>query len=300
MSNSDLINAYFGNEMTDAERHTFESRLQKEAQLKKEFEFQKEIVDVIKQTRKAELKAMLDKVPVSGAAATSGTSKALTTAAVIGIMALGAYYFWPNDEEASTPTAVTVEQTIDEPKNDQQPQVSVTEVEPEETVESPAVIEQDEVSTPEEVVASNDIVETPVVSKEEVNASAGTPEINTPNPQTSFDTQEDLNDSLEAPGGKLVSKPGEDHATLDVEINNTHKNFTFHYQFKSGKLFLYGSFDRSLYEILEINHQEGKAMFLYYRDKFYYLSAEQSKIAPLEPVKESSLIDKLEKAREEG
>ncbi|MGC4020523.1 MAG: hypothetical protein QM734_00550 [Cyclobacteriaceae bacterium] len=38
---------------------------------------------------------------------------------------------------------------------------------------------------------------------------------------------------------------------IEVEINYSNSAYTFHYQFSDGKLILYGTFDKSLYEIIE-------------------------------------------------
>lgn len=295
MSNLELIDAYFGNEMTEAEMQAFEKRLQQEPELNKEFEFQRDIVDAIKKERAAELKAMLDKVPVGGG--TTGTftmGKIVSTAAIVGIVALGVYYFWPA-EETPVETKPETEVTTITPAQDNQ----TGKVGPAIEEEEPLIAENKEEEEKAVGKASEKVVEEKPEETSK-NPTVTEPEINKPEPVPTFDTQEDLNDSLEAPGGNLVTKPDEDHTTLDVEIDNTHKNFSFHYQFKSGKLYLYGSFDKGLYEILEINSKEGKTLFLYYKDKFYPLRTNQLKIVPLEPVKESTLVEKLEKAREEG
>lgn len=297
MSNLDLINAYFGNEMTEVEKQAFENRLQKDPELNKEFEFQKDIVDAIKQARTAELKAMLDKVP-AGAGTASDTftmGKVLSTAAIIGIVALGIYYFWPA-EQAATNETPGAEVTVVTPEEED----VIEEVETEEEEKTPLIAKNKGETEKPALNTSEKVVVTEKSKEETENVISAQPEINKPDPIPTFDTQEDINDSLEAPGGSLITKPEEGHSTLDVEIDNTHKNFTFHYQFKSGKLFLYGSFDKGLYEILEINSRGEKTLFLYYKDKFYPLRTNQIKIIPLEPVKESSLIEKLEKARDEG
>ncbi|UII30507.1 hypothetical protein LVD17_19635 [Fulvivirga ulvae] len=294
MSNLELIDAYFGNELTEAEMQAFEKRLQQEPELTKEFEFQKDIVDAIKTERAAELKAMLDKVPVGGG--TSGTftmGKILSTAAVVGMAVLGIYYFWPAEEAPVETTPKTDVTTT--PAEDNQPE----EIKPAIEEEEPLVAKNKEEHKKPTQHATEKVIEGEAETDKK-SPTIAKPEINKPDPVPTFDTQDDLNDSLEAPGGNLITKPDEDHSTLDVEIDNTHKNFSFHYQFKSGKLYLYGSFDKGLYEILEINSKAGKTLFLYYKDKFYPLRTNQFKIVPLEPVKESTLIEKLEKAREEG
>lgn len=292
MSNTDLINAYFGNEMSDMERQEFEARLQNDPELKREFNFEKEIVDAIKEARRVELKSMLDKVPVGGgASSTVTTGKVLTALAVTVLVGLGIYLVWPEDQQPVEQKQITLTEPAEDAEIVIEPEVEETEpvkeeVKEETTPETTTEPQPEEVITEEKAVTSE-----PVTVK---------PEINRPDIAPTFETSEEMTDSLEAPGSNMASSNYEDHASLDVEIDNTNKNFSFHYQFKSGKLFLYGSFDKGLYEILEINSRGEKTLFLYYKDKFYPLNTNQVKIVPLDPVKDSSLIEKLKKARVEG
>lgn len=295
MSNLDLINAYFGNEMTDVEKQEFESKLQNDTELKKEFDFQKEVVDAIKEARRADLKSMLNKVPVGGGSSGAVTlGKVISAVTVVGIITLGVYYLWPDEPQKDIVKQDEVSMVA--PSENKE----VEKTEPEASPATPAPEEEKVVESKkpaENNTAGETIERQPETATEKTTSE---PEISKPDLVPAFDTQEDANDSLEAPGGNMVAKSGEDYSTLDVEVDNTNKNFTFHYQFKSGKLFLYGSFDKGLYEILEINSHGTKTLFLYYKDKFYPLRTDQVKIVPLEPVKEPSLIEKLKKARGEG
>lgn len=294
MSNTDLINAYFGNEMTDVERQEFETRLQNDPELKREFNFEKEIVDAIKEARRVELKSMLDKVPVSGGSgSTVTTGKVFTALAVTVLVGLGIYLVWPEDQQPVEQNQITMTEPSENTEAEAVEETEVEETEPvKEKAEKETTTEITTEPQPEEVITEEKAVTPePVIVK---------PEINTPDIAPNFETSEEMTDSLEAPGSNMASGNYEDHASLDVEIDNTNKNFSFHYQFKSGKLFLYGSFDKGLYEILEINSRGEKTLFLYYKDKFYPLNTNQVKIVPLDPVKDSSLIEKLKKARVEG
>jgi len=83
---------------------------------------------------------------------------------------------------------------------------------------------------------------------------------------------------------------------IAVETDTANKNYNFHYQFASGKLFLYGPFDKSVYEILEIN-SDNHSVFLFHRDNYYLLDEKQLKITHLEPIKDTALIRKLKEYR---
>jgi hypothetical protein len=83
---------------------------------------------------------------------------------------------------------------------------------------------------------------------------------------------------------------------VDVEIDSSNKKYDFHYQFASNKLMLYGSFDKSLYELIEING-ENAALFLFYKEQYFLLDQKQEKIVALKAIKDAGLIKKLKEYR---
>ena len=59
---------------------------------------------------------------------------------------------------------------------------------------------------------------------------------------------------------------------------------------------LYGSFDRSLYEIIELNG--GKhSVYLYYQSNYYLLAEQATVITPLEVITDKATVTKLETYR---
>ena len=62
MKHIDKVAAYFDNELSEAEKQDFLKELEANPELKSEFEFQQQVVEGIQAARKAELKAMLDKL----------------------------------------------------------------------------------------------------------------------------------------------------------------------------------------------------------------------------------------------
>lgn len=75
------------------------------------------------------------------------------------------------------------------------------------------------------------------------------------------------------------------------------KKYDFHYQFASGKLVLYGDFDDSLFEVLELNVQDESTLYLFYKSNYYYLNDRSGEISELEAVKDEPLKEKLENLR---
>ena len=83
---------------------------------------------------------------------------------------------------------------------------------------------------------------------------------------------------------------------IQVETDSSSKKYNFHYQFNNGKLQLFGPFDKSLYEILEING-DNHAVFLFYRENYYLLDEQQNQITKLQLIKDSALLKKLKEYR---
>lgn len=65
MSNSELIDDYLTNRLSEQDRKSFEQQMDSNPALKADVELQKEIINGLKAARAAELKAMLNKVPIS-------------------------------------------------------------------------------------------------------------------------------------------------------------------------------------------------------------------------------------------
>jgi hypothetical protein len=73
----------------------------------------------------------------------------------------------------------------------------------------------------------------------------------------------------------------------------TDKKYNFHYQFKDDKLYLYGSFEKNLYEIMEFFSGNKRTMFLFYKDNYYLLNEEDQTVKALAPIKDQALLEKL-------
>ena len=115
MKHIDKVAAYFDNELSEAEKQDFLKELEANPELKSEFEFQQQVVEGIQAARKAELKAMLDNVPVAsvGTSSTSIIYKAILGGAATILVGTGIYwyYFSSNTPAESVQEPVTIEYT---------------------------------------------------------------------------------------------------------------------------------------------------------------------------------------------
>ncbi|MEO0552888.1 MAG: hypothetical protein AAF149_06805 [Bacteroidota bacterium] len=286
MDNLELIDAYLREEMDSSQKSSFEKKLASDPDLKGQFEFQSKIVAGIKEARKMELKAMLDQVAVGGFQSIS-LGKTAATFLVAGLVVWSIYYFnrapeeqqfLPIAQESESAEDLIIEnEVISEPATEK--------TEKESTVDQQA----DQLSTDTQRTGSANINEgEPVISE---------PKINKPELISDFEGDGSDADSLLAPGSVAVNGETKELSSIDVSVDNTKKKFTFHYQFKNGRLFLYGDFSSDLYEILEFNTDRKKALFLFYKGKFYDLDGKNERIVELKTVKNKALVAKLEEAR---
>jgi hypothetical protein len=65
MENFEKVEAYFENRLGENEKQDFLKEVESNPELKSEFEFQRQVIEGIKEVRKAELKTMLDNVPIA-------------------------------------------------------------------------------------------------------------------------------------------------------------------------------------------------------------------------------------------
>lgn len=270
MSQFELIEDYLTNRLDDGARKAFEQRMQGDPQLRSEVELQQGIIEGIKSARAAELKAMLNNVPIGGSTASAITGKVILATISAGIIGTALYFgLRNNQEEPLPPEQVTIEDTIAaEPENIE----VITE-----TVEEPS----------KETTKSSG----KQAAKKKSEVKATSPKIDV------MDLTEEMKDSMEeTTTPKPVEKPTVSMSSIEVDTDNTSKVYTFHYQFKNDKLLLYGPFDSSLYEILEINGGS-HTVFLFYRNSYYHLDELEKEITPLIMIRDFELLEKLEKFR---
>ncbi|MBL7860639.1 MAG: hypothetical protein JNJ65_05705 [Cyclobacteriaceae bacterium] len=278
MSNFELIDDYLSNRLSEADRKTFEQQLQSDPALKADVEFQSQIIEGLKQARIAELKAMLNKVPVGGSSIQLTPLRIAAGLVGAAVLITAAYFYYRNNEQPLPKISTSLEDSI-KIAEDQKPEP--IESTPEQTEESkkeevkPAVKKQESVKS-----------EKPVPSKTQV----AKPTIDV------IDPSADLNESTPSKGTELTAKPAISPSKVDVDIDSTNKKYGFHYQFVKENVVLFGDFDKSLFEIIEING-EVHSLFLYYKQNYYRLDETQTEVTPLQVVTDKALIQLLREYR---
>lgn len=266
MTNFEKIDDYLSQRLPADERARFEEALAGDEALRKEVAFQEKIIQSVRQARAAELKQMLQQVPVPN----GGWSPSQVAATVIsvGIVATGLYFYF-------RPEPAKPIETVPAPEVIAAPKPTVTPAQPaEEKTATP-------VEEPKQKVAPKEKTVTPVQK----------PDLQVTDPSAEF-TETKEPEAAATPAshsGLTVSK-------LEVVTVAGDKKYGFHYQFAEGKLHLFGPFDKNLYEILEING-DSHAVFLFYKENYYLLDEKQTAITPLPVIRDGPLLKKLREYR---
>jgi hypothetical protein len=231
-------------------------------------------------------------VPVASihAGKTSYLIKAGTWVVVTGLVITGLFIYLNrtgNEEQLSQQQQPVPEEVNPETPADTQPAPSS---QPQE--QKPAVTEdkngsQKRPATPKDKARANDSTEKLPAEK------GGDPVLDV------FDPSQEAEDN-NAPENAASTENNPRVATtpsITVETDSSNKKYTFHYQFREGKLFLYGSFEKNLYEILEFFTENKRTMFLFYKNNYYLLNEENEKIRPLSPINDPALLKKLREYR---
>jgi len=280
MSQFELVENYLTNRMDDGARSAFEEQMNADPQLKAEVNLQQGIIEGVKTARAAELKAMLNNVPVGGAssAITAKVAIATISAGILGTVLYFSLRSTPAEEVQVQNEETTTEQPL-APIEESKEKVAST-------IES---IEESKVQ-PEKKQDNSTSAEAKQNKAEKVTS----PQIDV------LDLTEDMNDNLEETvATKPTHKPMISASTVEVELVNGNKDYSFHYQFKDTRLALYGPFDSSLYEIIELNGAI-HSIFLYYNNSYYHLDEKEQNVVPLIMIRDSELLGKLEQYRKKN
>lgn len=278
----ELLDDYMANRLAGNEKTSFENRLQADPDLKNEYNFQQQLVEGIKSARAKELKTLLNNTPVPPVSygGSIGARFAVGTV-IVGAIATGLYlYFNPADKTR-----------VDEPTESvQSPQAEPSEQRQNPVQDEPS--EQNDAVSSEKQEGNNDVTRRKETSQTK-QAPVEQPVIEVFDPTEEAKAEDDAAASDESPR-TTATQPA---STIAVEVEKNHRSYSFHYQFKQGSLFLYGPFEKNLYEILEFFSDDKRTVFLFYKDSFYLLAEDDEKIKPLTAITDPKLINKLKEYR---
>jgi hypothetical protein len=284
----ELLDDYLANHLSDAERLDMEQKIASDPELKRELSIQRQVVEGLRQARIAELKQMLNNTPVppptgGGQALLVKLGTAVVTAGIIGT---GLYFFLkePAADKPQQPVTPAQEESIATAPEAQTP------------VQEPAIDSQ--VATPQTDEHKN-VTPAPEKKKARVDTSAQ-PAREPQKPEAFEPTEEETSVSATPNADAPVISGTARNARSSMAIENAvDKRYNFHYQFKEGKLLLYGPFsEKTTYEILEFfADNKRNTVILFYKNDYYLLREDIDKVTPLKPISDPALLNKLKEYR---
>lgn len=284
----ELLDDYLSNRLNESDKIAFEKKLETDPELKQEYKLQQDLTQGIRNARVAELKSMLNNIPIPPAAnPTSLLIKAGTWTLITGAVVTGIYLYLNSGDSTSPVEEVT---TIEQPETETK--TTPSEIEPtenkSESIESNATEEPATKTEPsvEKKTAPVKATPTPSVVKK--------PELAVYDP--SKDETEEAVKKYEKEQLEIISRAFVT-SSIEVEIENSNKKYSFHYMFNDGKLVLYGAFEKHLYEILEFISDDKRTVVLFYRTNYYLLDINKSTPTLLTPIKDKALLKKLSELR---
>jgi hypothetical protein len=270
----ELLDDYLANRMGGEDKSAFENQLKADPGLQSELVMQQRLVKAIKDARVAELKTMLNNTPIPPVnyGGSSAVVKFAAGTVVAGLIATGVYLYMDKTE---SPAA-------------QEEEIKLTE---KDASDGQAATENDfksEGSTSN--AESKDGVpasKTPVTEKPSSTAEVKQPAIDV------YDPSADMHDDIEEPADERKSPARNGAPSIKVQIEKANANYAFNYQFKEGRLMLFGPFEKDLYEVLEFFSAEKRTVFLYYKNNYYLLKDDNEEVQQLIPITDRALIAKL-------
>jgi len=275
----ELLDDYIRERLSNADRAAFEQKLSGDTALQRELKVQQRIADGLRKARTAQLKTMLSNVPVAAVPTTASILAKVAGGLVFtGLVVTGVYFYATRNESA--PSQEPVEQitpgTIDSASADTNNSISPESVTP----------------TPED----RPDTETTKLAEKTTSTPATSPDakIKAYNPA---DDQNAADGTTNVPQAGVTETNASARTSPVAVVDNTNVKYTFHYQFKEGKLILYGAFEKNLYEILEIFSDNKRTSFLYYKTNYYLLDEQGEDVKSLLPIKDETLLVKLREYR---
>ncbi|GCC51863.1 hypothetical protein SanaruYs_20920 [Chryseotalea sanaruensis] len=281
----ELMDDYLANRMPVEERVAFEKRIENEPALQKEIKLQNNVVASLRNARMAELKNMLNNVPVNNLPASNSTViiKVVAGIAISTLIGTSIYYFLnqPTKQEVVKPSQREVAEVPDE-------NPAPGKEEPQPGTEQPLIIEE------EDNKKSQPLNGKKKARKEVPPAPVADPQIEV------FDPTAELEDGSNEPHESEILTNDDIPSTFEpsilVTVDSTSRRHNFHYKLEEDALLLYGPFEKNLFEILEFISDNKRTAFLYYKNSYYFLK-ETDKTLALTPVQDPALLNKLRKYR---
>ncbi len=280
--NEENIEAYLTSKLTATDTLAMEEGIKNDPLLKNEVEFQKDILESLKNSRKMQLKSRLNNIDVS--TTSMGVSSAVKIAAsfiTVGMIGAGIYYMsvFPSSNKDKITENVSV--LLTENAASYSTTVNASESNKNESVLLKKV---DAVKEKPTRKASNIKLYSKVVSPSAALAVV---------PNGAIAEQDyGINKDIVLPTAGLNDSKVKIADNVEIGYDSSIKK-ELSYKFYSGKLFLSKDFEEQPYELLELNTTKAKKFYLFFDNRYYELKANQNSIARLKEVNDTLILSSL-------
>lgn len=280
----ELLDEYLTNRLSEQDRSAFEQKLQADPDLSNEYMLQQRLVKGIQDARVAELKSMLNKIPVSASGPEKTLASKMAVGAVVTLLVATAAYWYFNQDQATK--IAQPEVPVKEQASEEKPLIPQAESHPtaEPGKETPPPLETDKNQTSAGTESSKSS-QSPVTTPQEKTNKDQSPVLDKSDPPT---------EENEKQNARVVNP---NNSSLIVETDKVNSRYSFHYQFSGRKIFLYGPFEKNQYKIIEFFSDENHTIFLHYKDNYYLLEKRDATVRPLTPITDEALLKKLREYR---
>mgnify|MGYP006274291215 CR=1 FL=1 len=276
------IENYLTGNMSAEESSQFEEILRSDPAVRQEMDFQRSVIEGVKQYRKQQIKASLSEVTISPWTnfLSSGLGKA-AIGIIVPTLIGGTIYLTTTTGDSSEELSIGKEIIIDAPEKNTIPKIKIEEKSEERIAESRSedktlVIQAEEPATDNTSGAEEETFTPQITLPEEIDEVAE---------DTDFESDEISQQVYTAPVPESEGK-------VDVNVENTDSGI-MKYRYFEGKLNLYGNFKDTTYQLLEVIGSDGKELYLFYKDAYYELNS-GSEIQVLTRISNQKKIDQLE------
>lgn len=279
------IDDFLKGKLDGKELKEFEQQLNSNSDLKQEVEFQSIVREGLMQARQLELKQRMNNIVIEPAFQwTAG--KVAAGIAMIGLIGLGTYGFLKSEdnqpivkklENAKNKKELVLAKPIKEVENKK--------LEKEQII----VISSNPIVKKANKRAVQQSIDVQLTEEEEAHHHI---DVHTPNMPLDFGVHHvDKNAHASTPNGKIEQVGAVSLSTIIPVVENDKDKF--HYKYYADKLVLVGDFSKGPYELIELNKNTEKKLYLHYADNFYELHYGTESLDDLVKINQTRLIKEL-------
>ncbi|MDN4165320.1 hypothetical protein QWY31_07395 [Cytophagales bacterium LB-30] len=281
-----LIEQYIDGTISAHDKSQLLKAMESDPAIKSEVAQQMELKNGIINYRKAELKNRLNSIQVGSGSTSMFGVRIASGVAIVAVLLTGSILYFNNAEDNTLAIGpIQIE-------NQELPNAYVPELP---TVNSP---------TENKVIESKADTkrEEPKPSQAKIKAKKSAPvapSVLEPEVIESFeDTELQIgNESIDTNTKHLGTVSSKESIKIEVTVSEE-KSSTNQYKFYNNKLYLYGDFGQTPYEIIEVNSLKNKSLFLFFNNEYYHIRPNQTEKVPFEQVANETLIQELKILKE--